>query len=391
MDEVWPRIVHEYARTELLPAYVCAVAVWIISTPFRRIAGAFLLQVWRVLRLNGGMWFEIASRYQEELQNREFRQLRGPAYAYALWSALFTVPVQVLRDGEVEYGRYGRMHRSWWLAGQVTLGEYGPELLVRTVRSLGRYGRASGEACLLTGRRMFAVMHGVGWLLLLLLSLAIHIQMALYDLMEFSLCGTVGVVALVAALNALNYLLKWTAFGLETTVTIGQCWDSVLQHADDRDRSESASLLRLQEPDVEELEDFQAALDDPNPDEWAPRFGEASTDRTVPADFTHADVELANTLTDLAAQASAITKMAAQAQLRVRRGRQTSGRGDCPVPWNVGGIPGGSSQGLAGDEPPPRPPGVNPSRRVGTAADGYTTSTARSVPSATSRRTAPRG
>ncbi|KAE9104210.1 hypothetical protein PF010_g13469 [Phytophthora fragariae] len=296
MDEVWPRLVHEYARTELLPAYVGAVAVWVVSTPFRRIAGAFLVQVWRVLRLNGGMWFEIASRYQEVLQNRELCQLRGPAYAYALWSALFAVPVQVLRDGEVEYGRYGRMHRSWWLAGQVTLGQYGPELLVTTVRSLGRYGRASGEACLLTGRRMFAVMHGVGWLLLLLLSLAIHIPMALYDLMEFSLCGTVGVVALVAALNALNYLLKWTSFSLETTVAIGcmgllthgwslgdgdgrirkmapqfvvgSAWDSVLQHADDRDRSESASLLRLQEPDVEELENFQAALDDPYPDEW---------------------------------------------------------------------------------------------------------------------------
>ncbi|KAE9015633.1 hypothetical protein PF011_g7536 [Phytophthora fragariae] len=45
--------------------------------------------------------------------------------------------------------------------------------------------------------------------------------MALYDLMEFSLCSTVGVVALVVALNALNYLLKWTSFGLETTVAIG--------------------------------------------------------------------------------------------------------------------------------------------------------------------------
>ncbi|KAE9030734.1 hypothetical protein PR002_g9820 [Phytophthora rubi] len=198
--------------------------------------------------------------------------------------------------------------------------------------------------------------------------------MALYDLMEFSLCGTVGVVALVAALNALNYLLKWTSFGPETTVAIGcmgflthgwrlgdgggrlrkmaprfvvgSAWDSVLQHADDRDRSESASLLRLQEPDVEELEDFQAALDDPCPDEWTPRFHRSH-------DFTRADVELANTLTDLAAQASAITKMAAQAQLRVRRGRQPSGRGDWPVPGNVGGIPGGSSLDLAGTTPPP--------------------------------------
>ncbi|KAE9022399.1 hypothetical protein PF011_g4490 [Phytophthora fragariae] len=134
--------------------------------------------------------------------------------------------------------------------------------------------------------------------------------MALYDLMEFSLCGTVGVVALVAALNALNYLLKWTSFGLETTVVIGcmgllthgwrlgdgddhlrkmaphfgvgSAWDTVLQQADDRDRSESASLLRLQEPDMEELEDFQAALDDPYSGEWTPQFGEASVDPVLP-------------------------------------------------------------------------------------------------------------
>ncbi|KAE9197482.1 hypothetical protein PF004_g19809 [Phytophthora fragariae] len=162
MDDVLDLVVREYARVELLPAYVGAVAAWVITTPVRRVVWAFWWQVWRVVRLNGGMWVEIVARYQDVLQNRELRQLRGPAYAYALWSAVFAVPVQVLRDGEVEYGRYGRMHRSWWVVGQVTFGEYGPELLVRSARSIGRYGRAAGDACLLTGRRVFAILHGVG-------------------------------------------------------------------------------------------------------------------------------------------------------------------------------------------------------------------------------------
>ncbi|KAE9176744.1 hypothetical protein PF004_g25977, partial [Phytophthora fragariae] len=333
MDEVLDLVVREYARVELLPAYVGAVAAWVITTPVRRVVWAFLWQVWRGVRLNGGMWVEIVARYQDVLQNRELRQLRGPAYAYALWSAVFAVPVQVLRDGEVEYGRYGRMHRSWWVAGQVTFGEYGPELLVRSARSIGRYGRAAGEACLLTGRRVFAILHGVGWLLLLLLSLTIHIPMALYDLLEFSLCGTVGVVAVVVALNALNYLLKWTSLGLEATTTedgphhlLGNAWESILQNADDRDRSEEASLLKLQEPDVEDLDDFQPAEDELLYEEQAAPTSVACSESDVPPDFSEADVELANTLSHLAAQASALTEMASRAQLRVRRGRQTLGR-----------------------------------------------------------------
>ncbi|GMF49675.1 unnamed protein product [Phytophthora fragariaefolia] len=162
------------------------------------------------------------------MQRMPIHELSGPfsllvvdAVGPLVWSALFAVPVQVLRDGEAKYGRYGRMLRSWWVAGQITLEKFGPKPLVRTARSLGRYGRASGEACLLTGRRVLAVMDEAGWLLLLLLSLAIHVPMALYDLMEFSLCGTVGLVVLVAALNALIYLLQWTPFGLEATSIIG--------------------------------------------------------------------------------------------------------------------------------------------------------------------------
>ncbi|KAE8986778.1 hypothetical protein PF011_g19859 [Phytophthora fragariae] len=284
MDDVLDLVVREYARVELLPAYVGAVAAWVITTPVRRVVWAFWWQVWRVVRLNGGMWVEIVARYQDVLQNRELRQLRGPAYAYALWSAVFAVPVQVLRDGEVEYGRYGRMHRSWWVAGQVTFGEYGPELLVRSARSI------------------------------------------------------VGVVAVVVALNALNYLLKWTSLGLEATVSIGclgllthgwrlgdgdgrlqkmaphhllgNAWESVLQNADDRDRSEEASLLKLQEPDVEDLDDFKPAEDELLYEEQAAPTSVACSESGVPPHFSEADVELANTLSHLAAQASALTEMA---------------------------------------------------------------------------------
>ncbi|KAE8877886.1 hypothetical protein PF005_g16699 [Phytophthora fragariae] len=46
MDDVLDLVVREYAPVELLPAYVGAVAAWVITTPVRRVVWAFLWQVW---------------------------------------------------------------------------------------------------------------------------------------------------------------------------------------------------------------------------------------------------------------------------------------------------------------------------------------------------------
>ncbi|KAG3254666.1 hypothetical protein PI124_g779 [Phytophthora idaei] len=120
---LWDATVGKYTRSELWPAYCCAVPVWTLLGPFRDVAIAFALQVWRVVKMNGGMWYESAVMYQDVLRDPKLRQLEGPTYAYALWNALFTIPVHVLGDGRAEYGHYGRMVRSWWIALQVTYGD----------------------------------------------------------------------------------------------------------------------------------------------------------------------------------------------------------------------------------------------------------------------------
>ncbi|KAG2763684.1 hypothetical protein PC129_g6530 [Phytophthora cactorum] len=52
---LWDATVGKYARWELWPAYCCAVPVWTLLVPFRDVAIAFTLQVWRVVKMNGGM------------------------------------------------------------------------------------------------------------------------------------------------------------------------------------------------------------------------------------------------------------------------------------------------------------------------------------------------
>ncbi|KAJ8524312.1 hypothetical protein ON010_g16805 [Phytophthora cinnamomi] len=226
--------------------------------------------------------------------------------------------------------------------------------------------------------------------------------MGLYDLLEFSFCGIPGVVTLLASLNLLNYMFRWTSWGLEVTISVGfagllshgwrlvdgdgrlkelvpgfllgKAWESVQQRADARDQSETASLMKLQDPGVDEQADFPSTGVDAGllASLHASHGGDVLPNCAVPVDFTRADVELANTLTELAARATALTEMAAQAQLRVRRGRRTSSRGECPVPGNLGDIPRGTSLGLDSERPAPRPPGVTLARPMATATDGYT-------------------
>ncbi|KAF1777086.1 hypothetical protein GQ600_14681 [Phytophthora cactorum] len=76
--------------------------------------------------------YESAVMYQDVLPT----PTRRPYLCVALWNALFTIPVHVLGDGRAEYGHYGRMVRSWWIALQVTYGEYLSSLTILTLRSM---------------------------------------------------------------------------------------------------------------------------------------------------------------------------------------------------------------------------------------------------------------
>ncbi|OWZ02672.1 hypothetical protein PHMEG_00025724 [Phytophthora megakarya] len=175
--------------------------VWVLTTLFRLVAWTFTQQVWWVVRMNVGMCFEFIARYQDVLRSPELQQLSGPSYAYALWSVLFTVPVELLAEFDDDYGRYGRMVRSWWLALQTTLGDYVPGLVVRTLHSLRRYYRAYFDASKDTWGRVRADVLGLCWVVALLLSTAFHLPTVIYDLVEFVCCGTLDVAIGAVVMN----------------------------------------------------------------------------------------------------------------------------------------------------------------------------------------------
>ncbi|OWY96848.1 hypothetical protein PHMEG_00032778 [Phytophthora megakarya] len=154
----------QYFDPVLWPMHVfttlCVIGGWTLTTPYRAVLWNFGREAWRVIRLNVGMWADFAHKYQLVVQDPTVQQLRGWEYAGALGGAAISVPSLVLTTEEDKYGRYGRMHSS----------VYGP--------------------------------------------------MALYDVLEYLCCGGLGVVAMLAVLNMLNYLFHWTSYGVYASSVI---------------------------------------------------------------------------------------------------------------------------------------------------------------------------
>jgi len=118
---------------------------------------------------------------------------------------MLSVPGLALKDEKEKYGKYGEVLRSWWKTYRITFYEYLPELAQNTYGSSKKYVAASWDACITIGTRVGEVVMGLGWVVLLLISLAIHVPMAAYDLLEFFCCGGVGLACVLVAVNALNY------------------------------------------------------------------------------------------------------------------------------------------------------------------------------------------
>ncbi|GMF49208.1 unnamed protein product [Phytophthora fragariaefolia] len=349
----WLRI---YATPELLPAYCCAgvgcVLAWGVSTPLRNVGWNFAYEIWRVVSLNGCLWNDCLLQYNGVLLNDEIRQLRGVAYAYALWGAVFAVPMQVLADNEQRYGDYGQMLRKWWVAAYETFYAYLPDLGLSTACSVKNYALATKDAAISSRRRTGEVLRVVLLFVKFLLGLAFFAPMAVYEFVEFVLLGEVGVALALLMMNLLNGYFEWTTLGVAASVifvTLGvvtHLWrcgsgkadrerlspstiivdglEEERERAADRSRTETKGLERLRgaAPEVPP-QYYDARVDDPVIIDEGPSRAPAAISAELRA----------------AEERPALLRLELAQHPDVRRGRQTRSRGGCPVPGRERGVP----------------------------------------------------
>ncbi|KAG7387401.1 Ribosomal biogenesis protein las1l [Phytophthora pseudosyringae] len=82
--------------------------------------------------------------------------------------------------------------------------------------------------------------------------------MAVYDLVEFMLCGGTGVVIVGLLLNVLNVVWEWQARESRPVFSVDAALLSVQRNASKRMAAEVANLTLLRSPEVEKLLDFRA-------------------------------------------------------------------------------------------------------------------------------------
>ncbi|KAG2965461.1 hypothetical protein PC119_g24987 [Phytophthora cactorum] len=66
-------MIGEYAHWDLWPAYGCVILVWIVTSPFRDVILAYILQVWLFIGMNRSKCYECAALYRGVLRDSEQR------------------------------------------------------------------------------------------------------------------------------------------------------------------------------------------------------------------------------------------------------------------------------------------------------------------------------
>ncbi|KAE9241230.1 hypothetical protein PF004_g7146 [Phytophthora fragariae] len=328
----------------------------------RNVGWTFAGEVWRVASLNETLWNDCLLQYNSGLFNDEVRQLRGVAYAYALWGAVFAVPMQVLDDNDQRYGDYGRMLRRWWVAAYETYDAYLPDLGLNTACSIKNYALATKDAAASCRRRAGEVLRIVKFLL----ALTFFTPMAVFEFVEFVLLGEAGVALALLMINLVNYYFVWTTLGVAASVvfvTVGvvtHIWRGgkgrsdrerlspttmivdglreVRERAADRSRTETEELERLRGADTEVPPQYYDARSD---DPVILDEGPSRTPAAISAELRAAE------------ERSDLLRHELVQHPDVRRGRQTSSRGGYPEPGRDRGVPKDRVLGSCGE--PARP------------------------------------
>jgi hypothetical protein len=314
------------------------------------------VEVWRVLRLNGSLWSACLSQYQAILRDDEIRELRGAAYLYSLWGAIFAVPVQVLTVDAVYYGAYGRALLKWWEAAHLTFFEYLPNLALGTARSIAKYARVTRNAAVSCGRRAGDFVRVVILAVECSLSLVFFLPLAAYDVLEFLLQGEIGIAVTLLALNVANLYFEWTRYGVPGTViavTIAlmtHIWRGCSGRTELGEMTPAAIVVKgLREVRARTVEREQVdAADLDRLREEGPQDGEDFVENDQESSVPVADtVAGGRSPTAITAELRAMEERSRSLRLElaqhpdVRRGRQTDGRGECPVTRLTGCVPGG--------------------------------------------------
>ncbi|OWZ00205.1 hypothetical protein PHMEG_00028660 [Phytophthora megakarya] len=285
------------------------------------------------------------------------------------------------------------MHCAWWNAWRETLYEYLPHLISDTFHSVANYCRAWWEATDSTCKRVYSAMLAVWWFWMLILSASVYGPMALYDVLEYLCCGGLGVVAMLAVLNMLNYLFHWTPYGVYTSsviIVVGvltHAWrqgrpegyleevapgtvlelalKSVRKDAKTRQRREAESLRRLQNND-EELPEL--ITDDTVVTRRKVRRRKRAP-TAMAAELREAEQLVVRLRHEIRTKTTDDPTFEMEDQHpHSRRGRSSLSQGDCPEPWQDVGMPEGRVLGPAIEDSPRK---VATSKQVGSNGVAY--------------------
>lgn len=341
-----------FNQPALYPVYVVLVLsgilFWVITTPLRNVGWALGTVLWDIGAKHAALTSRVVEGYLLVAKDRDLCKLPPGDYLWALYEAIFTVPMGILKSDADSFGEYGVLAYKVWDASHQYWCRYLPNTSQELWASTLLYARGTLLACIASYRRAEGMAHGVCWFILLVGAILIYVPLTMLRVLEVVLLGWRGVLIILMLLNIANWFYQWglwvtysTGLGvvliaalitvkeldigaeldkISPSVVASQGWTQVKDGAKSRRRHERANMRNLT---------AEQATGSVRPPE-----GEAAEPEQDERSAAAIQAELRQSL-------QRVEQLEAEFERNstVRRGRLHSSRGECPAPGTGEHVP----------------------------------------------------
>lgn len=197
----------------LIPVHVTlmvgAVLAWVITTPVRDVGWVLMTNVcalcWKHIELN----LRVAEGYVAVVKDERLRALQPGEYVWALFEALFAVPMEILGANEEEYGAYGVLAYKGWDFLRELWCVYVPDTLQQLCSSSRCYACGWLNACVASYRRAHGLVGGTFWAIMLVLAVCVYVPLTVLRVLEVLLRGWKGVLVTLLLVNMAGWYYQW--------------------------------------------------------------------------------------------------------------------------------------------------------------------------------------
>lgn len=205
----WELLFHPVLVPVHVALVVGAVLAWVVTTPLRDVGWTLMANLCALCWKHVELSLRVAEGYVAVIKDDELRALQTGEYLWALFEAIFAVPMEVIEARKEEYGAYGVLAFKGWDFLRELWCVYVPDTLQQLCSSSCCYAWGWLNACVASYRRAHGLVSGAFWAIMLVLAVCVYVPLTVLRVLEVLLRGWKGVLITLLLVNMAGWYYQW--------------------------------------------------------------------------------------------------------------------------------------------------------------------------------------